>query len=126
MFFKAILLQAFVELDGFSHAEAEGIAISELAQRSWEILYRYPEAVLRDLAERERALSADSKTWLAYWKKNPVNALTTPNKGEASAWFSEIDGTMKANFSISDDERDLFESMVLELCELRIAEYLAR
>ncbi|WP_113907666.1 DEAD/DEAH box helicase family protein [Aliidiomarina celeris] len=122
--FKAILLQAFVELEGFAN-KTDGVDIGDLAKRSWEILHRYPNAAAKDLAQKEQKLKPESNAWVAYWKGNPIKAYTSENKKEG-LWFVLERARMLPNFSVEVSERDLFETMVLELCELRMAEYLAR
>ncbi|MCH8493586.1 MAG: DEAD/DEAH box helicase family protein [Idiomarina sp.] len=126
--FKAILLQAMVELEGFKQVDNEmlGVPLADLAERSWEILHRYPKALARDLSDKEKELSAGSKEWLGYWNKNPVAAYTGANKNESNAWFVKRDERLIPNFEIVTEERNVFEAHVMELCELRMAEYLAR
>ena len=134
--FKAILLQAFVELGGFNtvapvgtDGRTQGVALDALAQKSWHILHRYPQALANDLADNERALDIhnpnDSDTWLRYWNKNPVAAFCNAGK-QQTAWFSKTDTRLIANVNLAPSEQAVFESMVLELCELRMAEYVTR
>ena len=126
--FKAILLQAMIELEGFKQVGGKmlGVPLADLAERSWEILHRYPKALARDLGAKEKELSASSKEWLGYWNKNPVAAYTGANKNESNAWFVKRDQRLIPNFEILAEERNVFEAHVMELCELRMAEYLAR
>ena len=46
--FKMILLEAFIELDGFHHPPSE----QALAERSWHILQRRPDLAAKDLPEK--------------------------------------------------------------------------
>ncbi|MFU8785205.1 MAG: DEAD/DEAH box helicase, partial [Aliidiomarina sp.] len=83
-------------------------------------------ALARDLGAKEKELSASSKEWLGYWNKNPVAAYTGLNKNESNAWFVERDQRLIPSFEILIEERNVFEAHVMELCELRMAEYIAR
>ncbi|EGN75489.1 DNA/RNA helicase, superfamily II [Idiomarina sp. A28L] len=126
--FKAILLQAFVDLGGFANTAGSmhGVRLGELAARSWEILHRYPKALNRDLGPNERSLNAESVEWLRYWQKNPIAAYSSQNKDKSEAWFKTEGDRFIPNFVVTDDERELFETIVFELCELRMAEYVER
>lgn len=125
--FKAVLMRAFIELDGFEfmNGEMRGTDLKALAARSWEIIHRYPKAVAVDLREKEQRLSADSPDWLRYWLKNPVAAFSSANKLDDQAWFVNDGVRMSPNFRVNDNERALFEAVALELCDYRMAEYLA-
>lgn len=126
--FKVILLQAFVDLHGFTNSDGamRGVKLAELAERSWEILHRYPEAVQKDLASKERGLRSTSNEWLRYWQKNPVAAYSAANKDQSEAWFKIEGNQFTPNFVVADHECELFEALVLELCELRMVEYVGR
>ncbi|RUO20887.1 DEAD/DEAH box helicase [Aliidiomarina iranensis] len=126
--FKIILLQAFVELDGFAAKAGEmcGVGLADLAARSWEILHRYPRVMSQDVSSSEQHLKGNSVEWLRYWRKNPIAAYTSKNKNQNDAWFKIQSNRFVPNFSVSSSERELFEAAVLELCELRMAEYVAR
>ncbi|MCH8500780.1 MAG: DEAD/DEAH box helicase family protein [Aliidiomarina sp.] len=125
--FKAIFMQAFIELDGFKLLDGVmmGVDLKALAVRSWEILHRYPKAVAVDLREQEQRLSADSLDWYRYWLKNPVAAFSSANKSDDQAWFTNDGTRMVPNFIVSDEEREVFEAIALELCDYRMAEYLS-
>jgi len=125
--FKAVLMQAFIELDGFGfvNGKMKGVDLKELASRSWEIIHRYPKAVAVDLQQKEQRLSADSLDWYRYWLKNPVAAFSSANKLDDQAWFVNDGIRMEPSFIVSAGERDMFESIALELCDYRMAEYLS-
>ncbi|MFN9754138.1 MAG: hypothetical protein ACK55L_01915, partial [bacterium] len=65
--FKMILLEAFQELNGWQTPPP----LPELAARSWDVLHRRPP-LLVDLSETFP--HGRSLAWLAYWRRNPVNA----------------------------------------------------
>lgn len=127
--FKIILMQAFVELKGFRHKQ--GVTLGSLALRSWQTLHHFPLALARDLDAKERALNptqneADHLAWLRYWHKNPVAAYTRANTRQQAPWFEVVDDRLQTSFVVATEECELFEAMVLELCELRMAEYVER
>lgn len=122
--FKAVLLQAFVQLNGFKDAPS----VNRLAQQSAKILARYPLLKQHDVPNKEQAASADSTLWLSYWLKNPIKAYTSKNK-DGSQWFVLIEGTektIKANLDISDEQIGLLNHAVLEISDYCLAKYTKR
>lgn len=119
--FKCILLESFLELDGFvSPPETE-----QLAERSWYVLNRRPDVKQNDLPETEKKVKAQSKVWRRYWLKNPVNAFISPNKGK-DTWFTINNGLFQANFDIDENERSHLHNMMQELIDFRLAQYIQR
>jgi len=119
--FKAILLEAFLRLDGFLLPPT----LETLSMESWHVLQRYPTLFNTELPESKQALQADSKGWLSYWKGNPIKAFTTKNK-TSEPWFSIVDNKFVANISVSGKESEQFNCFAQELVDLRLLEYCQR
>ncbi|MDA7747398.1 S24 family peptidase, partial [Psychromonas sp.] len=116
--FKAILLKAFLRLDGF----AKTPSLEALSAESYRVLKRYPHLFETELPSKERQSEANSKVWLSYWKRNPIKAFTTANKN-TKTWFSIIDNKFVANIQIAENNKDHFEHWVQELLDLRLLAY---
>ncbi|MEL0628770.1 DEAD/DEAH box helicase family protein [Psychromonas aquatilis] len=119
--FKAILLKAFIRLDGFVNPPS----LSELSIESYNVLKSYPHLFETELPIKERESTAESKTWLSYWKRNPIKAFTTANKN-GQQWFSIIDDKFVAKIEINESDKECFEQWMQELLDLRLLEYRQR
>ncbi|HFQ4975322.1 TPA: DEAD/DEAH box helicase family protein [Vibrio vulnificus] len=117
--FKAILLEAYLELDGFRDAPS----IEALASKSWYVLSRYPKLKASDLSEINQRLTADSQAWLKYWLSNPINAFVGGNKTKSRVWFKLADGKLKADFDVAPLQQQAFHDFVKELVDLQLAQY---
>lgn len=121
--FKMITLEALLESDGLR----EGLSIRELALRCHAILRRSPE-LFADVAEEERfeRLDADTeRSWLAYWRRNPVEAWTSAKK-DRRAWF-RLDGErFVPAFGIEPTDEIALTKLTRELVDYRLAQYRAR
>ena len=121
--FKMVLLETLLEHD----ALASGMAISELAQRSLEVLRRAPE-LWEDVPEGDRPEgddAASARRWLGYWKKNPIEAWTRPKK-QGRAWF-KLDGDRFAlDLAVPVEVRDTLDALTRELADYRLAQYRRR
>ena len=114
--FKLILLQAFIQLDGFR----EPPILEALAKKSWYVLYNdYHDLWNIDLDSEKKNYIATDKSWLAYWKKNPVAAYVKAN----NPWFIVENKCFKANFAIAENQVDILHDLVQELVDYRLAEY---
>ena len=80
--FKAITLQAFVELNGLRTPPS----LKSLAEKSHELLHHYPDLAARDINAKVKEESGDSTKWFTYWKNNPIAAFTKEAKS-TPAWF---------------------------------------
>ncbi|WP_394241105.1 DEAD/DEAH box helicase family protein [Vibrio astriarenae] len=120
--FKAILLEAFLELDGFNHPAT----IKELSHKSWHVLSRYPKLKSRDLPPEVKEATPESKEWIRYWSRNPINALTGGNKTKGKVWFSLSDDRMLANFSVEPELIQDFHDFTKELVDLQLTKYSER
>jgi len=117
--FKAILLEAFLRLDGFQNAPS----LSSLAAESWRVLQRYPHLRQTELPETEQNVSADSAVWLSYWKRNPIKAFTNKAKVSGQPWFTVIDDKFVVNIKVNPKDKACLHSLVQELLDLRLLEY---
>ena len=115
--FKMILLEAFLELDGFNAPPTEQV----LAEQSWHILHRQPDLVEKDLSEEKRTLTANSKAWLKYWQSNPIGAFTAGR----NPWFHIQAGQFSwaKNTLLLPAQKDSLHELVRELIDLRLEQY---
>lgn len=120
--FKAILLEAYLELDGFNNPPT----VEVLAEKSWHVLARYPHLKAVDLSMTNQQLAPNSATWIKYWRDNPINAFVGGNSNKAETWFAEVDGKLTANFSVEPSLRDAFHDFTKELIDFHLAKYAER
>ncbi|MFN7134766.1 MAG: DEAD/DEAH box helicase, partial [Myxococcales bacterium] len=83
--FKLISLTALLERD----ALRTGLDLETLAEHSHRVLLRDPD-LFRDIVDAKDIgdpRAPDRRRWLAYWNKNPVNALTGGNTKKNRAPF---------------------------------------
>ena len=118
--FKAILLESLLDLDGF----ATPPRVADLADRALHV-FRRRRGFVSDIREDLRDLDRiDPAKWLAYWSGNPINAWTGGNrKAETKPWFEVRDGRFAPTFAVAEDERAVFQAMVQELVDYRLAAY---
>lgn len=113
--YKAVLLEAFLELDGWHHAPD----LATLATRSWQVLQRR-RALQSDLPEAYQNMMEEPADWLTYWRKNPVAAWT------GGKFFHIEQGLFIAGVNVAAIEATEFSEMVQELVDYRLATYVAR
>uniref|UniRef100_UPI0021477B45 DEAD/DEAH box helicase n=1 Tax=Endozoicomonas sp. ONNA1 TaxID=2828740 RepID=UPI0021477B45 len=116
--FKMILLDAFLELDGFISAPTT----EALAARSWHLLKRRPTLYNSELPAGQRAMSAEDNGWHNYWKRNPIKALAD---GE-NTFFEVRHGRFTFKTDVQREHRDILHQLVQELVELRLEQYCVR
>lgn len=120
--FKMVLLEAFLELDGFSAPVDE----NTLAQRSYQILLRR-KPLHKDLPEKFK--NGDSKdrtleqSWKNYWHGNPINAWIGGNRGQGEYFFSVALNLFKFHEKVSSRELDTLSLMVQEIVDFRLLQY---
>lgn len=120
--FKAILLEALLELDGLRNPPT----LAALAERSYAVLSRRPDLMALELTEAVKQFNAKDQGWLSYWKDNPIRAFTKENS-KTQAWF-RIDDKQRfaVTFEIKEADIELLHDWVQELVDLRLAEYVQR
>ncbi len=98
--FKAILLEAFLELDGLRTPPT----LATLAECSYTVIARRPDLMAEELTENAKQFKAADKVWLNYWRINPIKAFT--NKATKQATWSSIDSQQRfvANFDIREQD----------------------
>ncbi len=103
-----------------------GAAIATIAHASRALILRDPR-LLRDTtnAEFPDLATASAEDWEKYWRAWPIAAWTGELSGKAGRWF-ELRGTRFVPlFAVSADLGDVFDAMVAEVVEYRLARYLA-
>ncbi len=123
--FKLVLLEALIELEGFSKPPTT----MELAVKSFEVLQRR-RGLLADLPEQYRQLkglpSTSESDWHRYWNGNPVNAWTGGNISGGKAFFGVVDGEFCFQFEIGEQFYNSFVVLVQEIVSYRFLQYEAR
>lgn len=123
--FKLVLLEALIELDGFTTPPS----IATLAMKSFDVLQRR-RVLLNDLPDKFREVSEISldqtNVWLKYWSKNPIDAWVGANTSTATAHFQIENGVFRFRQSISQSRLVTFSEMVQELVDFRYRKYESR
>lgn len=119
--YKLVTFQALLQLD----ALRGDVRIGELAAVARWIILRDGE-LLADLSDAAAAFADPSRPtteeWERYWLRNPIRALSTPNRGD-DAWF-RIDGDrLRLTNPIDADLGEMVEEMVGEIVEYRLHRY---
>jgi superfamily II DNA or RNA helicase/SOS-response transcriptional repressor LexA len=121
--FKLVLLEAFLDLDGF----AAPPPIDLLARRSFEVMTRRI-TLHSDLPDIFRVNLKDydsiSSAWQKYWLQNPINAWTGGNTPTQKSWF-KINRKNQFEFqnANSDFHSVILDDMIHELCDFRYEQY---
>lgn len=120
--FKGFLYQAFIELGGVRGA----VNTAHLAQLSYKLLQHRPDGMRKELPVSMQNVAADSKAWLTYWRRNPINFSCKQDTTNSQAWFIEEGDTFALNFTVAEPLQEAFERYFQELIDLRLAQYFAR
>jgi superfamily II DNA or RNA helicase/diadenosine tetraphosphate (Ap4A) HIT family hydrolase/SOS-response transcriptional repressor LexA len=121
--FKMVTLAVLIE----EGALLAGLPLRDLALRSHALLRRSPE-LHADIAEDERAAPTDAvreKRWLAYWRRNPIEAWTS-SKRERRTWFRLTADRFVLDLAIDPVLAPVLADLTNELVDYRLAEYRAR
>ncbi len=116
--FKMILLDAFLELDGFLNPPST----EKLAEKSWHLLKRRPVLYQSELPAKQQSMSADEKGWHSYWKGNPIKAFS---EGKDTL-FEVREGNFTFKEAVRSEHKDQLYQFVQELVELRLEQYCVR
>lgn len=123
--FKLVLLEAFVELNGFSSPPG----ITALSLKSFQVLQRR-RILLSDLPDKFSEISEltkeQEKDWHKYWSNNPVNAWLGGNIAVENAYFHVVDDKFSFRLSVAETLLDTFTNMVEELVGFRFRQYESR
>ncbi len=120
--YKLVTLRALI------HDEAlrTGATVEALAMQSRRIVLGDPR-----LAEDARTPSFDPTTasdraWASFWRRNPIAAWTNDGKRTGSALFQLRDDRFEPTFAVPPQLGSVFDELVAELAEYRLARYLAQ
>ncbi|WP_200833039.1 DUF3427 domain-containing protein [Spiribacter sp. SSL99] len=119
--YKMVLLEAFLEIDGFTAPPT----LEALTAASAQIFHRRP-ALFDDLPRPLQSNDAlDSETLSKEWRKNPIHFWTKGDKGpEVNRWFVVEGNHFRPTFTLSDQiDQTTFTNMVQELVDYRLAQY---
>ena len=123
--FKMILLEAFLELDGFTSV----VNLRELAEKSFEVLQRKRQ-LLDDLPEQFRNISTlDQKMfrrWLTYWQSNPIAAWTAKGRSNNQSLFTIKEEKFEFNYPVSTNYAEELIVLTQELINYRLLQYESR
>jgi superfamily II DNA or RNA helicase/diadenosine tetraphosphate (Ap4A) HIT family hydrolase/HKD family nuclease len=119
--YKLVTLLALLQLDGLRSP----VRVGDVAAAARWILFRDVE-LLVDLSNAGSAFADPShpsvEEWERYWRRNPIEAMTTPSRGE-DPWFSLDGDLLRLITPIGGDRDDTVEEMVRELVEYRLHRY---
>jgi superfamily II DNA or RNA helicase/SOS-response transcriptional repressor LexA len=123
--YKMVLLEAFIELDGFS----KPVALDALAEKSFFIIKRRPQ-FHQDLQDEFRT-SMDNyqdikQQWERHWQANPVNAWIGGNNQDKPAYFHIQDDCLHYSATVLPEYLDSIESLSMEILEYRYSQYNTR
>lgn len=118
--FKMVLLEALLELEGFSRPPE----VERLATQSLEV-FRRRRTLIADIHEELRDIEqVEVSDWQRYWRDNPINAWTGGNRSEyAHPWFRIAEGVFEPTFTVEPENVETFAAMVQELVDYRLAAY---
>ena len=123
--FKLVLLEAFIELEGF----ITPTTTLALAEKSFDVLQRR-RLLQGDLPEKYQNLNAldekGLKAWHTYWKGNPIKAWIGGNKTAKKTFFSKQGDSFTYKEALNPVDQNSFVLMVQELVNYRFLQYEAR
>lgn len=102
-----------------------GLGIENLTDRARALMLRDPR-LLMDVRSSTFSEPEDAElsAWVALWRKNPIQALTSSTAGDPPL-FGVEGGSLIPTFTVPDAYGDAFDAMVAELVDYRLAKYLA-
>lgn len=117
--FKMIMLRAFLDLNGLQ----QPVRLTELAEKSWHILWRRPDWAKHDILPTLQQASATSEKWLRYWLANPVTFYCKQDQQDQAAWFKHDEHTIQLNFAVDKADAPQLALLLNELIDYRLANY---
>jgi superfamily II DNA or RNA helicase/diadenosine tetraphosphate (Ap4A) HIT family hydrolase len=121
--FKMVTLEALIEAD----ALLSGATLRDVARRSHELLRRSPE-LFADVAEKHQAAELDAaheNAWLAYWRRNPIDAWTA-EKRDRRTWMRLENERLRLALNLAPSLEATLARLTRELVDYRLAQYRAR
>jgi superfamily II DNA or RNA helicase/HKD family nuclease len=121
--YKMVMLEALLEIDGWRSPST----LAAISDRSLQVLQRR-RSLLADIpTELQNTRLGSDPAWIAYWRKNPINAWLGGNRPEsAPSYFTVMDERLIPTFSVAESDYLIFESMVHELLDYRLTAYESR
>lgn len=123
--FKMILLQAFLELDGFSN----GVDVRELAKVSFNVLQRKRKLIV-DLPDELQAINTldnqNINSWVSYWKGNPIAAWLGENRTNYQSFFVQNEDVFYFIDKIASEHISAMATLCQELINYRLLQYETR
>ena len=118
---KLVTLRALLH-DG---ALRSGADIATIAHASRTLILRDPR-LLRDTtnAEFPDLAAAPAEDWEKYWRAWPIAAWIGELSGKPGRWFALRGTQFVPTFGVNADLGDIFDAMVAEIVEYRLARYL--
>lgn len=120
--FKLILIEAFLELDGFNKL----INLEALALRSLVVLKRH-RPLLQDLTKTlyDDVITdkLDIAKWISYWQRNPVNAWIGGNTKKNTSYFTLDGDSFTTNLNVEVNLQNSLTDMMQELVNYRFLQY---
>jgi SOS-response transcriptional repressor LexA len=104
---KLILLEAMIEMDGFSHSPTTEL----LAQQSYQVLQRHP--LMRDDLQENYT----TKKWHTYWVNNPIKAWAKKD------FFNVKNHQFIFKDAIDPNQQDSFYLLLQELIDYKFLQY---
>jgi superfamily II DNA or RNA helicase/diadenosine tetraphosphate (Ap4A) HIT family hydrolase/HKD family nuclease len=122
--FKLVTLQAMLNARQLN----DGMPLRELALGARWLVLR-DRRLRNDLANAARSFTDPSRPsdgeWLAYWRRNPIDAWTAAGRADAVPWFRLEGERFMPAFSAPDGLEHVVDDLVGEIVEYRLHRYLA-
>ena len=115
--FKMILLEAFMQMDGWSKPPS----LEALSSVSWRVLQRRPR-LFTEISDAVRDVPGESEQWFRYWKKNPIDHWVN----KTPPLFKVSEGRFESCIPLPDEGSEALSEMAREIVEYRLASYEAR
>ena len=123
--FKMVVLEALIE----TGLLLEGMSLEDLARRSYAYIRRSPELAddIRGVKALGPATDPTPAAWRTYWRGNPIEAWSTPNKGNR-AWFVVEGDRLLSRLPVPAGEpaTEALVAMTTELVDWQLARYRKR
>jgi superfamily II DNA or RNA helicase/diadenosine tetraphosphate (Ap4A) HIT family hydrolase/HKD family nuclease len=122
--FKMVTLSVLLDDESL----VSGAPLDHIATRAWSMIRRSPE-LLEDVPEDERPSATpderERRRWLAYWRKNPIEAWTGAKPGKR-AWFRLEGDHLRFDLNVPPALAAPLAGLVREIVDLRLWQYRVR
>lgn len=120
--YKMVTLRALSALG----ALRSGTSLREVVERSRSLMLGDPRllADVRSASVMPDPHGASLAEWETLWRLKPIDALTTPSRGEPPL-FSVSGDRLVPTFRVDEEHGEAFDALVAELVDYRLARYLA-